>query len=261
MLNDSLQIPVLSLNQLKVSYNRSGKLFNAVNGVSLQLFAGQTMGLVGESGCGKSSLALALMKLIPFEGEILYKNIPLHGLSESDFRPYRQKIQMIFQNPASSLNPKLKIKESLSEALALGHPKQKSNWQNLIAEKLLEVGLDPDTQLRYPHEFSGGQLQRIGIARALCVNPEVLICDEPVSSLDVSIQAQILELFTFLKARHQLSILFISHDLRVVRYLADHVAVMHKGAIIENGPTEKVFDAPTETYTKSLLAAIPPDLN
>lgn len=249
--------PFVQVKELQVAYQRNQKKFLAVNKISFDLFRGKTLGLVGESGCGKSSTGMALLKLIPAQGEVIYEGREILHLSPSEFLPYRKKIQMIFQNPDSSLNPKLTIEASLSEALSLGHPDKKNQWKEICAERLKIVGLDPSYLSRYPHEFSGGQLQRIGIARALCVDPELLVCDEPVSSLDVSIQAQILELFEKIQANFNLTLLFISHDLRVVRYLSDHIAVMKEGEIVEYGEVTQVFQDPQHHYTKNLLRAVP----
>lgn len=252
--------PLLKVENLSVSYQKNNRSFLAVKSVSFEVERGKTLGLVGESGCGKSSTGLAIMRLIPSHGKVWIEDTEVLSLSQSSFLPYRKKIQMIFQNPDSSLNPKLTIKTSLREALALGHPNEKSDWDNLVAAKLKKVGLSPDYAERYPHQFSGGQLQRIGIARALCVEPSILVCDEPVSSLDVSIQAQILDLFLQLQSELSLTLIFISHDLRVVRYLSDHVAVMRQGEIVEFESCEKLYSSPSHDYTKALLSAVPKDL-
>ena len=200
----------------------------------------------------------AIIRLVkPAAGSIRFAGADLIGLSDSGFKPYRKKIQMIFQDPYSSLDPRLSIRATLREALELGHPGDAGAWEGILEEKMRLVGLAPEYLSRYPHEFSGGQRQRIGIARALCVEPEFLICDEPVSSLDVSIQAQILNLLMDLQDRLGLSYLFISHDLRVVKHIAQEVAVMQRGEIVERKETEALYRAPEHPYTRTLLDAIP----
>ena len=229
----------------------------AVDDVSLEILPGQTLGLVGESGCGKSTLARLFLKLLdPDQGEILYRGREISGLSERAFKPLRKEIQIIFQDPQGSLNPKMTIASTLEDGLrVLGLPKK------LRLEKsgdLLErVGLDPEDRNRYPHEFSGGQRQRIGLARALSVEPELIICDEPVSALDVSIQSKIINLLYTLQKELSVSYLFISHDLNVVGYLSHQVAVMYLGQIMEYASTENIFASPEHPYTRALLAATP----
>ncbi len=250
--------PILELKDLEVVYNSGSKTFKAVKGISFKVPEGQTLGLVGESGCGKTSTGMAIIRLIPAAGgHIYWRGKEVLSLSNNDFYPFRKKIQIIFQNPDSSLNPRISIRSSLQEALVLGHPKEKHIWPQIIEEKLRTVGLDPAYQNRYPHEFSGGQLQRIGIARALCVEPEFIICDEPVSSLDVSIQAQILNLLMDLQENLGLSYLFISHDLAVIRHISHHIAIMQQGEIQEINETEAIFNNPQSEYSKILLNAVP----
>jgi len=241
---------LLDVKNLKVEYTNGKKQFIAVNGISFSVKKNKTTALVGESGCGKTTTGMAILKLLPIKsGQILWRGKDLISLSPSEFRPFRKKIQIIFQNPDSSLNPKLSIKSSMREALELSHPKEKNMWNDIIADRFEKVGLDPSYLSRYPHEFSGGQLQRIGIARALCV--------EPVSSLDVSIQAQILNLLMDLQDQLGLSYLFISHDLSVVRHIAQEVAVMYRGTIKEMGKVDDVFSNPQSSYTQELLDSIP----
>lgn len=229
----------------------------AVDDVSLAILPGQTLGLVGESGCGKSTLARLFLKLLDLDrGEITYKGRQVSRLSEHDFKPLRKEIQIIFQDPQGSLNPKMTIAATIADGLrVLKLPKPKRSKQ---ADELLErVGLNPQDKNRYPHEFSGGQRQRIGLARALSVEPSLIICDEPVSALDVSIQAKIINLLYTLQKDLALSYLFISHDLNVVGHLSHQVAVMYLGQIMEYAPTEQIFSAPEHPYTKALLAATP----
>jgi oligopeptide/dipeptide ABC transporter ATP-binding protein len=230
----------------------------AVDGVDFEIEEGKTLGLVGESGCGKSTIARIILKLLALdEGKIIYKGKNVHDLSEKEMKPFRKEIQIVFQDPFGSLNPRMTVGQSIEEGLrTLGVPRGQERRARL--EKLLEmVGMSPDTTDRYPHEFSGGQRQRIGIARALSVDPSLIICDEPISALDVSIQAQIINLLKDLQDQLNLSYLFISHDLNVVGYLCNKVAVMYKGLIMEYSPTEEIFEHPFHPYTQSLLSAIP----
>ncbi|MCF8039477.1 MAG: ATP-binding cassette domain-containing protein [Desulfohalobiaceae bacterium] len=229
----------------------------AVDDVSLEILPGQTLGLVGESGCGKSTLARLFLKLLdPDQGEILYRGREISGLSERAFKPLRKEIQIIFQDPQGSLNPKMTIASTLEDGLrVLGLPKKQRLEKS--GDLLERVGLDPEDRNRYPHEFSGGQRQRIGLARALSVEPELIICDEPVSALDVSIQSKIINLLYTLQKELSVSYLFISHDLNVVGYLSHQVAVMYLGQIMEYASTESIFASPEHPYTRALLAATP----
>jgi peptide/nickel transport system ATP-binding protein len=258
--------PVLQVRELRVSFPvKSGLLkrtvasVKAVDGVSLDLFSGETLALVGESGCGKTSVGKALIRLLPNDGgEIILGQQHIETLSARQLRPLRKKIQMIFQDPFSSLNPRLMIGESLEEGMLL----QKiggSAAERLALQKSLmrQVGLDEKMLSRYPHQFSGGQRQRIVLARALALQPELIICDECTSSLDVSVQAQMLNLLKDIQRRQQIAYLFITHDLSVVSYLADRVAVMYLGKIVEQGRMEDIFAATAHPYTKALLAAAP----
>lgn len=234
----------------------------AVDDVDLDVYRGETLGIVGESGCGKTTLGKSIIQLIPMtEGTIEYTFSDgvkdLRKLSRKDIDSAREKIQIVFQDPYSSLNPALTIFDQLQDPLIKFGMKSKQARIEKIKKLLEDVNLPSDTMTRYPNEFSGGQRQRIGIARALSVNPELIICDEAVSALDVSIQAQVLKLLKDLKAEHQLTYLFISHDLSVIEYIADRVAVMYLGRIVELADTEDLFSNPLHPYTKALLSAIP----
>jgi len=231
---------------------------HALNGISLSIHKGEIIAIAGESGCGKSTLAKVLIKLEkPNSGEIFFNNENILNLDKLQLQNFRNKVQMIFQNPYASLNPKMKIHEILEEPLIINTKMSSSERQTVISEKISQVGLDNTCLDKYPHEFSGGQRQRIAIARALVLNPICLIADEPVSALDVSIQAQIINLLKDLKDKYNLTIIFISHDLRVIKYLADRVAVMYLGEIVELADTKSLFDTPRHPYTKALLSAIP----
>jgi oligopeptide transport system ATP-binding protein len=230
----------------------------AVDGVDFQIDQGKTLGLVGESGCGKSTIGRLILKLLELDGgSIIYQDRDISGLPQDEIKPLRKEMQIIFQDPFGSLNPRMTIGQSIEEGLRTlgekGHAKRK-----IKAGKLLEmVGIGSSAADRYPHEFSGGQRQRIGIARALSVQPSLIICDEPVSALDVSIQAQIINLLQELQSKLGLSYLFISHDLNVVGYISDAVAVMYLGHIMEYAPAEELYDNPLHPYTLALLSAIP----
>jgi len=229
----------------------------AVDGVDVWVGPRQTLGLVGESGCGKTTVARLILRLLEKDaGSIRYKGNEIGGFTDRQMKPLRKEIQVVFQDPYGSLNPRMTIAQSIGEGLRiLGIGK--SQWPDRLETLLRGVGMSPDIADRYPHEFSGGQRQRIGIARALSVEPSLVICDEPISALDVSIQAQIINLLKDLQDRLGLSYLFISHDLNVVGYLCNTVSVMYRGRIVEHGPAEALFDAPAHPYTRNLLAAIP----
>lgn len=230
----------------------------AVNGVDFKIRQGQTLGLVGESGCGKSTVARMIMRLLrPDDGLIFFQQDDISRLTEKELKPYRKQMQIVFQDPYGSLNPRMTVGQSIEEGLRIIRTPRGQRRKDRLAELLEMVGMSPESAGRYPHEFSGGQRQRIGIARALSVDPALIICDEPISALDVSIQAQVINLLKDLQDRLGLSYLFISHDLNVVGYLCNQVAVMNKGYIMEYAPAEELYAHPQHPYTQTLLAAIP----
>jgi len=248
---------LLALHDVHVRFNTAGGVVRAVNGVSLELAVGETLGLVGESGCGKSTLGKAIMKLVPIaSGEIVVDGVDIAPLGREQLVEMRRKVQMIFQDPYGSLNPRSTVGRSVAQPLVIAGWKPDATNQRV--ETLLRwVGLPSDAKQRYPHEFSGGQRQRIGIARALALNPKLIICDEPVSALDVSVRAQVINLLEDLKSQFGVSYLFISHDLSVVEHIADRVAVMYLGTLVEVGARDQIWRNPQHPYTKALLAAAP----
>ncbi|WP_051206076.1 ATP-binding cassette domain-containing protein [Butyrivibrio sp. FC2001] len=251
---------IISASHLKKSFRIGwNKRSCVIKDISLDIYKGETLALVGESGCGKSTLARLLMRMLKAdEGTILFENNEISGLSEKNFRPYRREMQMVFQDPASSLDPRMKVRDIIAEPLKAWHV---YNSKKELDERVLElvdmVELRTDCLDRYPHQFSGGQRQRIGIARAIALNPKLLICDESVSALDVCVQAQILNLLKTLKKQMGLTCLFISHDLSVVSFIADRVCVMKDGTICESAPANELYKNPQHEYTKYLLSSIP----
>ncbi len=228
----------------------------AVDGVSVTVREGHTVGVVGESGSGKTTLALGMLRLERSEGPIRFRGQPIDGLGWSELRPLRGQMQIVFQDPYSSLSPRLTIGQIVGEGLAIHDlGGNRDERRSLISQTLREVGLDPETQDRYPHEFSGGQRQRVAIARAMVLKPRFVVLDEPTSALDMSVQAQIVDLLRELQSRHRLAYMFISHDLRVVKALADEVIVMRAGKVVEQGPAVQIFESPREPYTRALMAA------
>ncbi|MEM7043622.1 MAG: oligopeptide/dipeptide ABC transporter ATP-binding protein [Pseudomonadota bacterium] len=238
--------------------NRREEIVHAVDGVSLEVGEGEVVGLVGESGCGKSTLGRVVAGIHPPSGGTLhYRGRQVSELQGDEAKAFATKVQMIFQDPMSSLNPRFRVREIIGEAPRVHGQVSAADLDDYVDQLLLRVGLDPTYKRRYPHQFSGGQRQRIGIARALAVKPDFLVCDEAVAALDVSIQAQVLNLFMELRKDLGLTYLFISHDLGVVEHLADRVAVMYLGRIVEMSPTEELFEKPNHPYTQALLAEIP----
>jgi ABC-type oligopeptide transport system ATPase subunit len=230
----------------------------AVDGVSLDIHRGEVLGLVGESGSGKSTLGRSILRLVPITGgRIAFEDTELSALAGKPLKQFRHRMQMIFQDPYASLNPRMTVYDTLAEPLLLHGLVQKADLDRAIRELMDNVGLARAFVRKYPHEFSGGQRQRIAIGRALATRPEFMVADEPVSALDVTIQAQILDLLADLTKEYGLTMLFISHDLAVIRQIADRIAVMYHGKLVEEGPTAQVFETPREDYTRSLLAAIP----
>ncbi|MES2013441.1 MAG: ATP-binding cassette domain-containing protein [Pseudomonadota bacterium] len=251
-------------NLIKTYTQRSGKfgfgttLVKALDSVSMSLRAGSTLAVVGESGSGKSTLARCLLQLQPLDsGEVLFAGQDLSKMNGAELRSVRKNLQMVFQDPFASLNPRMRVGEIVGEGLLIHGLGSSSEQQKKVIAMLKRVGLVEADMQKYPHEFSGGQRQRIGIARALVLQPKVVVCDEPVSALDVSIQAQILLLLKELQAEMALSYLFISHDLRVVRHIADDIVVMNQGRVVEQGAVVDIYQHPQHEYTQNLLAAIP----
>src|SRR6058998_3277754 len=239
-------------------FGRARAWLHAVEGVSLAIHAGETLGLVGESGCGKSTLGRLMLRLLePTAGDVRFDGRSLLALSPRELRAMRRQMQIIFQDPYGSLNPRMRVAGIVGEGLAIHRVGTRRERRARVAELLELVGLPPDAGKRYPHEFSGGQRQRIGIARALAVGPRFIVADEAVSALDVSIQAQILNLLQDLRRRLGLTMLFIAHDLRIIEHLSDRVAVMYLGKIVELAPREAIYTNPRHPYTRALLSAVP----
>lgn len=249
---------LLVVKNLKKYFPVRGKLLKAVDNVSFFLEQGETLGLVGESGSGKSTLGRSILRLIePDDGEVIFEGVDIRKLRGEELRQKRRFMQIIFQDPLASLNPVMTIGQNIEDPLIIHNIGTKEERRRAVEELLEIVGLGRDVIDAFPHEFSGGQQQRVGIARALALNPKFIVADEPVSSLDVSIQAQIVSLLYELKKRFKISYLFISHDLAVVRYLSDKVAVMYLGAMMELAPKEELYQNPLHPYTRALLASVP----
>ena len=269
-----MNIPIIELRNLTKQFTKtldlSEKIANllgakireqvvrAVENINLQVVPGEVLGLVGESGCGKSTLGrIVAGTLDPSDGSIFYKGQNVNALTQADQKQVALKIQMIFQDPLASLNPRMRVRDIIGEAPRVHGLVANSETEAHIDDAMLRVGLDPSYKQRYPHQFSGGQRQRIGIARALAVNPEFIVCDEAVAALDVSIQAQILNLFMKLREELNLTYLFISHDLGVVEHISDRIVIMYLGRVVETAKTEKLFAAPNHPYTQALLREVP----
>jgi peptide/nickel transport system ATP-binding protein len=258
-MSNAMETPLLRVEGLSKHFTaRNGKIVHAVENVSFDVRRGTTVGLVGESGSGKTTAGRSILRLVePSGGKAIFDGVDIFALPPKQMKQYRQRLQIIFQDPYSSLNPRMRIDAIIGEALdARGYPKGRQRRER-IGELLTLTGLSPDYAKRFPHEFSGGQRQRIGIARALAVEPDFIVADEPVSALDVSVQAQVLNLLGALQQRLGLTMLFIAHDLSVVEYLCDDVVVMYLGRVMERGPSREVYARPRHPYTKALLATAP----
>ncbi|GAB6928321.1 dipeptide ABC transporter ATP-binding protein [Paenibacillus sp. JCM 10914] len=263
VVDDSL-LKVRSLHAKFPVYGPFGKILgakahvNAVSDVSFELKEGETYGLVGESGSGKSTTGRAILGLTPASGgEVLYRDRNVTAMTKEEMRNYRKDVQLVFQDPYSSLNPRKRIGQMLEEPLIIHRLGNREERQEKVFEILRIVGLQPEHYFRYPHEFSGGQRQRLGLARALIMNPKIMICDEPVSALDVSIQSQILNMLRQLQREFKLTLLFITHDISVVRYISDRIGIMYLGKIVEEAPTDDLFQEPLHPYTQALFSAVP----
>ena len=255
---------LLTVSHLKKYFSVKGgdegeTTLKAVDDISFSIAEGETLGLVGESGCGKSTVGKCLVRLYePTDGQIVFQGTDITHLSTRQIRPLRRNIQMIFQDPYSSLDPRMNVKAQISEGMKIQHLyKTKAEREEAVIKLLREVGLSEEQMLRYPHEFSGGQRQRIAIARAIALRPALIVCDEPVSALDVSVQAQVVNLLQKMKAEYHITYLFISHDLRVVKHLSDRIAVMYLGAMMEYAGKQSLFDHPLHPYTQMLLSSVP----
>jgi len=256
---NTTEATLLEVRDITVEYVTHGQRFAAISDVSMDIAKGETLGLVGESGCGKSTTGRAIIQLpTPTAGSVKFEGRELTELTHTDMRPIRKRLQIIFQDPVSSLNPRRRVKDIVAEPLIISGMTNKAEIDAKVREVLNAVGMDPDITLdRRPHQFSGGQCQRICIARSLIMEPNLIVCDEPVSALDVSVQAQILNLLEDMKERYGLTLLFISHDLAVVKNISDRVAVMYLGKFCELASSERIYEAPAHPYTAGLMATIP----
>ena len=256
--NESREV-LLSVRDMSVCFGKGKRIFKAVNNVSFDIFKGETFGLVGESGSGKTTIGRAIIRINPTtSGDVIFKGQKINGkISKELDRRVTREIQMIFQDPMASLNERAKVDYIVSEGLYSGERISEEERKRRVEKALQEVGLLPEFASRFPHEFSGGQRQRIGVARALIMQPDFIIADEPISALDVSIRAQVLNLLSELQKERGLTYLFISHDLSVMRFICDRIAVIHKGVLVELAETEKLFAHPLHPYTRALLSAIP----
>ena len=255
---------LLDVQHLTKYFHTSSGMLHAVDDVSFQIEKGKTLGIVGESGCGKSTIGRTILRLLePTSGKVIFDGTDLTALSKEELRQMRQKMQIIFQDPFSSLDPRMTVSQTIAEPLKLhGTIKNKTEREKRVLELMATVGLAERLYDAYPHELDGGRRQRIGIARALAMNPKFIVCDEPVSALDVSIQAQILNLMKDIQEREGLTYIFITHDLSVVNHFADDIAVMYMGRMVEKAPAEELFENPVHPYTQALLSAIPiPDIH
>ena len=252
-------VPLLAIRDLKVHFDlRSGRVVKAVDGVTIDIYRGETLGLVGESGCGKSTLGRAILRLTePTSGQVLYRDQDLAHLSKREMREHRRQLQIIFQDPYASLNPRMTVGQIIGEPLETFKLAKGREAEQRVQELLETVGLSKRFIKRFPHEFSGGQRQRIGIARALAVDPDFIVADEPISALDVSIQAQIMNLLERLQREKNLTYLFISHDLRAIRHVSNRVAVMYLGKLVEIADAKTIYADPLMPYTKALISAVP----
>lgn len=250
--------PLIEVQHLKKYFGVAGGTLNAVDDVTFKIEKGQTMGVVGESGCGKSTLGRTIIRLQePTDGKILFDGHDISAAKGRELNDLREHLQIIFQDPYSSLNPRMTVSETIKEPLKLSHKYKKAEIEDAVDALMDRVGIEERLRLAYPHEMDGGRRQRVGIARALALNPEFIMCDEPVSALDVSIQAQVLNLLMDLQEELNLTYMFVTHNLSVVKHISNNICVMYLGQLVETCPTDELFESPLHPYTKALLSAIP----